>query len=116
MTDTNGNKRELKYFREFFMLALLGLVGWTLVSTVETSKNVAVLAESFKNMQISFAKLETAVEKGTEKRYDSGDAEKDITKLMALIEKKTELRYNSDDADRDKKELIHMIQNHKHNR
>tara|TARA_R100001530_G_scaffold53313_1_gene39373 strand:- start:8376 stop:8723 length:348 start_codon:yes stop_codon:yes gene_type:complete len=114
MTDTNGNKRELKYFREFFMLALLGLVGWTLVSTVETSKQVAVLAESFKHMRNSFIKLEDSVAKATDNRYDTTDAEKDINRLLALIEKKTDKRYDTDDAERDKKQIIEMIKNHKH--
>ena len=115
MTEPNGSRRELKYLREIFMFIICGLVGWTLVSTVETSKNVAVLSESFKNMQVSFNKLEDTVEKATKDRYDSDDAEKDFEKFSIMIEGRTENRYTSMDAERDFKRVQEMIRNHKHN-
>jgi hypothetical protein len=106
MPDTNERK-DIRYMREFFMFAILALVAWTLVSTVDTAKNVAVMSAEFNNLKV-------AVEATTKDRYDSKDADKDFKRFAALLAEKTNNRYTTIDARRDRLELITMIKEHKH--
>ena len=106
MPDTNERK-DIRYMREFFMFAILALVAWTLVSTVDTAKNVAVMSAEFNNLKV-------AVEATTKDRYDSKDADKDFKRFAAILAEKTNNRYTAIDARRDRLELITMIKEHKH--
>ena len=106
MPDTDERK-DIRYMREFFMFAILALVAWTLVSTVDTAKNVAVMSAEFNNLKV-------AVEATTKDRYDSKDADKDFKRFAAILAEKTNNRYTAIDARRDRLELITMIKEHKH--
>ena len=106
MPDTDERK-DIRYMREFFMFAILALVAWTLVSTVDTAKNVAVMSAQFANLKV-------AVETATTDRYDSKDADKDFKRFAAILAEKTNNRYTAIDARRDRLELITMIKEHKH--
>ncbi|MAF80104.1 hypothetical protein CL629_03440 [bacterium] len=116
MSDMNssGGILEVKYLKEFFMLAVLAGISWTLINTINTSEKLAVMSESFRNMKASFVKLEASVEKATEKRYDEDDAQSDFKIFTELLEEKTRERYHASDAQRDKNELLELIKNHTH--
>lgn len=76
--NSNGSKRELRYIKEFAMLAILGLVAWSLMVTVQTKQSVAVL-------DVKFEQLKFEVKRGTKDRYTSEDAMRDIKRLEDLI-------------------------------
>ena len=113
MDDFNG-KRELKYIKEFFMFGILTLVAWSLFSTVEISKSVAVLSVEFKIMRESIGEIKSRLHNITENKYMKSDAMIEFRRLTDFIVERTKERYTNIDAKRDSSRLELLIKNHNH--
>ncbi len=62
-----------RHFQTFVLTGILGLVGWTLLTVTEVSKDAAVLRVSLTSANERLAKVEAGVERNSEYRFQIPD-------------------------------------------